>query len=67
MSYPRELLPFHPRGSDRDPVGPTEQLLPDHEIERLRALGMIPLVGIRGQDTALVMAFQSLTGDSLLV
>lgn len=62
----RGFLPFHPRGRGLDPVGPTEQMLLDHEIERLQAAGLIPLAGVRGRDAAVVMAFQSLTGDSLL-
>ena len=56
-----------PKASGLDPIGPTEQTLPDREIERLRTLGLIPLSGVRGRDTAVVMAFKSRTGDPLFV
>jgi type VI secretion system protein ImpC len=60
-------LPIHVHRQDGAPVatGPTDQLLSDSEIDRVRDLGLMPLVGFRGQDTAFVGAFQSLTGDRL--
>ena len=61
-------LPLHVHRQDGTPVatGPTDQLLSDSEIDRLRELGLMPLVGFRGQDTAFVGAFQSLTGKRLM-
>ena len=61
----REGLPFHPRATARDSVGPTEQVLPDSELERLRALGILPVAGVRGRDTAVIVSLDSLTGASL--
>jgi type VI secretion system protein ImpC len=61
----RDGLPFHPRGRNADPVGPTEQVLPDSELERLRALGILPVAGVRGQDAAVVLSLDSMTGAPL--
>lgn len=62
-----EDLPVHVarHGVDVASVGPTDRLVSDSEIERLADLGLIPLVGFRGRDTAFVARFQSLTGDGL--
>jgi type VI secretion system protein ImpC len=63
-----EDLPIHVHREDGATVatGPTDQLLSDSEIDRVRDLGLMPLVGFRGQDTAFVGAFRSLTGNALL-
>lgn len=61
----REGLPFHPAGPGGEPAGPARQLLPDAEIERLRALGILPVAGVRGRDTAVITSLTSLTGRPL--
>jgi type VI secretion system protein ImpC len=62
----RDGLPFHPRGRDADPAGPTEQVLSDKELARLRDLGLLPIAGARGQDVAVVRYLVTLTGAPLL-
>jgi hypothetical protein len=40
-------------------------VLPDSELERLRALGILPVAGVRGQDAAVVLSLDSMTGAPL--
>ena len=61
----REGLPFHPRGTGGEPVGPTEQVLPDSELTRLRELGLLPVAGVRGRDAAVLTSLDGLTGEPL--
>lgn len=62
-----EDLPVHvyrAEGEARS-TGPSDRLLTDAEIERLRGLGLIPIAAARGRDLALISSFRSVTGEPL--
>ena len=62
-----EDLPVHvyrAEGEARS-TGPSDRLLTDAEIERIKGLGLIPIAAARGRDLASIGSFRSLTGEPL--
>lgn len=62
-----EDLPVHVYRAEDEvcSTGPSDRLLTDAEIERLKGLGLIPVAAVRGRDLATIMSFRSVTGAPL--
>jgi type VI secretion system protein ImpC len=62
-----EDLPVHVYRAEGEvcSTGPSDRLLTDSEIERLKGLGLIPVAAARGRDLAFIASFRSVTGAPL--
>lgn len=62
-----EDLPLHVYRAEGEArtAGPSDRLLTDSEIERLKGLGLIPIAAARGRDLASIGSFRSVTGEPL--
>ncbi len=62
-----EDLPVHVYRAEGEvrSTGPSDRLLSDADIERLKGLGLIPVAGARGRDLASITSFRSVTGEPL--
>ena len=62
-----EDLPVHVYRAEGEihSTGPSDRLLTDAEIERLKGLGLIPIAAARGRDLASIGCFRSVTGEPL--
>jgi type VI secretion system protein ImpC len=62
-----EGLPMHVTGHEAETaaVGPVDEVLTEPKLEAWTLMGLIPITGIRGTDSARILALRSLAGSSL--
>ncbi len=63
-----EGLPMHvtPGAGAAGVIGPVDQVLTEARVEAFALMGLIPLTGVRGTDTARILSLRSLAGETLI-